>query len=104
MRGFYHLSDRCEQGWSVEGLLKESLVALRNRSPSVGRFVTAGDEKDGQLRARASRQSLQLEAIHVRHADVGNEAVYFRQAGVFQQLFGGRERSNGVTGGLQQFL
>jgi hypothetical protein len=63
---------------SVERLAEKCLDALG--PVLIGNLVPSGDEEDRQLRAYSLCDGAELEPVHARHADVGDEQVDLGQA------------------------
>src|SRR5262245_19933322 len=98
----HRLTDCSQQSLAIERFAKEP-IALGDRSLLVCYLVTPSDEDHLLFWPRLPDQLGQFEAVHCRHADVGNQAVDLCESGfVLQERSGGAERPNRIAGRLEQ--
>ena len=94
--------DRVEQGLAVHGLAQVGGGTRREDAlPGLGHVVSC-DHDDGYARLRLREPGLRLEAVHVGHVQVEDDAVRRVPVGGGQEVSSGRERRHVVSGDANQ--
>src|SRR5262249_13267666 len=84
--------------------LREDTVAPGERRQALQSVGIAGDQDGRQSGARRVDESQELEAVHVRHVDIRDEAVDLRQATAVEECGGGAEGVRSVVSGFEKIF
>src|SRR5215813_6193109 len=98
-------ADGCEKDPPVKGLAEESVVSQDGSPLPVGDLaVAAGDEYDRQFRSPCPGETLQLKAVELRHANIGNQAVDCRKGVIVEKRLARAEGEHGMARRFQEIL
>lgn len=75
MRGFQNTLDHLEKGLAVQGFEQYSVCALGYRLPEHVWTAMSGKHKNGRVFVIRPKRREQSKAIHIRHAEIGEDDV-----------------------------